>query len=85
MVLLGVAKELRNWKLMVRKVKAIYHTLNMFNVDVTTKCLIGECWIPITDVETARKTLIECSVSTLDLSGIRKTLLMLKNCYIYAR
>lgn len=46
-ILLSVAKELPAWMAMVHKMKAIYHTLNMFNMDVTKKCLIGECWCPI--------------------------------------
>lgn len=41
-VLLSVAKELPAWIIMVIKMKAIYHTLNLFNMDVTKKCLIGE-------------------------------------------
>lgn len=45
-VLFGVAKELQNWIVMIRKMKAIYHTLNMFNNDVSKKCMIGECWVP---------------------------------------
>ncbi|KAF5289210.1 hypothetical protein FQR65_LT00098 [Abscondita terminalis] len=45
-VLTTVTKELHNWMVMVRKMKAIYHTLNMFNMDVSKKCLIGECWMP---------------------------------------
>lgn len=47
---------------MVRKMKAIYYTLNLFNVDVTKKCFIGECWIPVSDLETVRNTLNESSV-----------------------
>ncbi|XP_031338492.1 V-type proton ATPase 116 kDa subunit a-like isoform X2 [Photinus pyralis] len=46
-VLSTVTKELYNWSVMVKKMKAIYHTLNMFNVDISTRCLIGECWIPV--------------------------------------
>ena len=35
----------------VRKIKAIYHTMNMFNLDVTHKCLIAECWCPVADLD----------------------------------
>ncbi|XP_014245398.1 V-type proton ATPase 116 kDa subunit a-like isoform X2 [Cimex lectularius] len=45
-VLVTVARELTAWTVMVKKMKAIYHTMNMFNMDVTKKCLIGECWVP---------------------------------------
>ena len=31
----------------VRKEKSIYHTLNMFSLDVTKKCLVGEGWSPV--------------------------------------
>lgn len=48
---------------MVKKMKAIYYTLNLFNVDVTKKCLIGEGWIPVGDVEVVRNALTEASVS----------------------
>lgn len=41
-VLVSVAKELPAWIIMVHKMKEIYHTLNLFNMDVTKKCLIGE-------------------------------------------
>lgn len=58
-VLVGVAKELQNWSVMVRKMKAIYHTLNMFNMDVTRKCLIGECWVPRKDMHNVQKALQE--------------------------
>lgn len=48
---------------MVRKMKAIYHSLNLFNMDVTKKCLIGECWVPLSDVPFIRKTLADRGVS----------------------
>lgn len=35
----------------VKKIKAIYHTMNMFNIDVTEKCLIAECWAPVIDLD----------------------------------
>lgn len=56
-VLLSVSKELHPWMVMMRKMKAIYHTLNMFNMDVTKKCLIGECWAPIRDLAIVRQAL----------------------------
>lgn len=41
--------------------KAIYHTLNLFNMDVTKKCLIGECWVPVNDLPVVRKSLTDGS------------------------
>lgn len=46
----------------VRKVKAIFHTLNLFNLDVTQKCLIAECWVPVRDLHIARKALAQGTV-----------------------
>ncbi|XP_049821736.1 V-type proton ATPase 116 kDa subunit a 1-like isoform X2 [Aethina tumida] len=50
-VLLAAAKNIKIWFIKVRKIKAIYHTLNMFNLDVTQKCLIAECWVPVKDLD----------------------------------
>ena len=50
-VLVAAAKNIKMWFVKVRKIKAIYHTLNYFNLDVTQKCLIAECWIPTVDIE----------------------------------
>ncbi|XP_071943511.1 V-type proton ATPase 116 kDa subunit a 1-like isoform X2 [Antedon mediterranea] len=50
-VLHSAASNIRLWFIKVRKLKAVYHTLNLFNLDVTQKCLIGECWCPVADLE----------------------------------
>ncbi|XP_076652341.1 V-type ATPase subunit a family protein Vha100-1 isoform X3 [Halictus rubicundus] len=56
-VLVAAAKNIKNWFVKVRKIKAIYHTLNLFNLDVTQKCLIAECWVPVLDIETIQLAL----------------------------
>ncbi|CAH0381402.1 unnamed protein product [Bemisia tabaci] len=56
-VLVAAAKNVKNWFIKVRKIKAIYHTLNLFNLDVTQKCLIAECWVPVMDIETIQLAL----------------------------
>ncbi|XP_054462810.1 V-type proton ATPase 116 kDa subunit a isoform X3 [Anoplopoma fimbria] len=50
-VLQAAAKTVRVWFIKVRKMKAIYHTLNLCNIDVTQKCLIAEAWCPVSDMD----------------------------------
>ncbi|XP_077383230.1 V-type proton ATPase 116 kDa subunit a isoform X2 [Festucalex cinctus] len=50
-VLQAAAKAVRVWFIKVRKMKAIYHTLNLCNIDVTQKCLIAEVWCPVSDLD----------------------------------
>nr|XP_060636958.1 V-type proton ATPase 116 kDa subunit a 1 isoform X3 [Anolis sagrei ordinatus] len=50
-VLQAAAKNVRVWFIKVRKMKAIYHTLNLCNIDVTQKCLIAEVWCPVADLD----------------------------------
>ncbi|XP_056672712.1 V-type proton ATPase 116 kDa subunit a 1 isoform X6 [Monodelphis domestica] len=53
-VLQATAKNIRVWFIKVRKMKAIYHTLNMCNIDVTQKCLIAEVWCPVTELDSVQ-------------------------------
>ncbi|EDW14441.1 V-type proton ATPase 116 kDa subunit a1 [Drosophila mojavensis] len=62
-VLATVSKNLPSWSIMVKKMKAIYHTLNLFNMDVTKKCLIGECWVPTKDLHVVQKALSDGSAA----------------------
>lgn len=62
-VLVAAAKNIKVWFIKVKKIKAIYHTLNMFNLDVTQKCLIGECWCPVKDLDKIQMALRRGTVS----------------------
>ncbi|KAL9890426.1 V-type proton ATPase 116 kDa subunit a1 [Glossina fuscipes] len=62
-VLATVSKNLPSWSIMIKKMKAIYHTLNLFNMDVTKKCLIGECWVPSKDLPVVQKALSDGSAA----------------------
>ncbi|XP_064397872.1 V-type proton ATPase 116 kDa subunit a 1-like [Halichondria panicea] len=42
-----IAQDLDTWQTKVKKIKSVYHILNMFNLDVTQRCLIAECWCPV--------------------------------------
>ncbi|XP_071516185.1 V-type proton ATPase 116 kDa subunit a 1-like isoform X2 [Panulirus ornatus] len=50
-VLVSAARNIRAWMMKVWKIKSIYHTLNMFNLDVIQNGLIAECWIPVANLE----------------------------------
>lgn len=64
MSLLHVSKELPNWLIMIRKMKAVYYTLNLFSTDTSQKCLIGECWVPVGDLSQLHRILSEESEAT---------------------
>ncbi|XP_049705433.1 V-type proton ATPase 116 kDa subunit a 1 [Helicoverpa armigera] len=55
-----VSKNWRLWMGQVRKAKAIYHAMNMFRYE---KCLIGEAWIPNSDLDAVNTVLHSCSES----------------------
>ncbi|XP_065355709.1 V-type proton ATPase 116 kDa subunit a 1 [Calliphora vicina] len=56
-VLVAAARNVPTWSIMIKKMKAIYHTLNMFNMDVSNKCLIGEGWVPTKDLPVVQNAL----------------------------
>ncbi|XP_050343253.1 V-type proton ATPase 116 kDa subunit a 1-like isoform X1 [Nymphalis io] len=57
LVLANIARDISTWMMAVRKEKAIYHTLNMFSMDIVKKCLIAECWVPRCDLHILQKAL----------------------------
>ncbi len=63
-VLQAAAKTVRVWFIKVRKMKAIYHTLNLCNIDVTQKCLIAEIWCPVSDLDSIQFALRRGTVRT---------------------
>ena len=46
----------------MKKIKAIYHALNMFNLDVTQRCLIAECWCPVEELDQIQQALTSGTV-----------------------
>jgi V-type H+-transporting ATPase subunit a len=56
-LLSAAARCIKIWFLKVHKIKAIYHVLNFFNLDVTAKCMIGECWCAVEDLESIHEAL----------------------------
>lgn len=48
--LLRIGENLARWQDVVRKEKAIYETMNLFNYDVRRKTLVAEGWVPLRDL-----------------------------------
>lgn len=57
------AANWHSWMVKVQKMKAIYHVLNMCNIDVTQQCLIAEIWFPMADTGRIKKALEQGMVS----------------------
>ncbi|XP_067909301.1 V-type proton ATPase 116 kDa subunit a 1-like [Heterodontus francisci] len=61
-LLTSAAKDVYKWNVKVKKMKAIYYTLNLCNIDITQKCLIAEIWCPVTDLKKVHCTLTKEAV-----------------------
>uniref|UniRef100_A0A8C6SQ12 V-type proton ATPase subunit a n=1 Tax=Neogobius melanostomus TaxID=47308 RepID=A0A8C6SQ12_9GOBI len=60
-VLQKASESAYSWVVHVKKMKAIYHILNLCSFDVTNKCLIAEVWCPVSDLTNLRVALEEGS------------------------
>ncbi|XP_064163497.1 V-type proton ATPase 116 kDa subunit a 2-like isoform X2 [Anguilla rostrata] len=56
-VLDKASESVCTWVIQVKKMKAIYHILNLCSFDVTNKCLIAEVWCPVNDLAALRGAL----------------------------
>ncbi|XP_051144730.1 V-type proton ATPase subunit a3-like [Andrographis paniculata] len=53
----AIGEQFEQWNFLVKKEKAIYHTLNMLSIDVTKKCLVGEGWSPVVATQQIQEAL----------------------------
>ncbi|KAM3825828.1 V-type proton ATPase 116 kDa subunit a 2 isoform 1-T1 [Vipera latastei] len=60
-VLCKASESIYTWDVQVKKMKAIYHVLNLCSFDVTNKCLIAEVWCSLADLPNMRRALDEGS------------------------
>ncbi|KFO95751.1 V-type proton ATPase 116 kDa subunit a isoform 2, partial [Calypte anna] len=60
-ILCKASESIYTWVIQVKKMKAIYHVLNLCSFDVTNKCLIAEVWCPVADMQNLRHALEEGS------------------------
>lgn len=59
------ATNWHSWVIKVQKMKAVYHVLNMCNIDVTQQCIIAEIWFPVADTKHIKRALEQ----GMELSG----------------
>nr|XP_044633738.1 V-type proton ATPase 116 kDa subunit a isoform X1 [Equus asinus]XP_044633792.1 V-type proton ATPase 116 kDa subunit a isoform X1 [Equus asinus]XP_044633829.1 V-type proton ATPase 116 kDa subunit a isoform X1 [Equus asinus] len=59
------AANWHSWVVKVQKMKAVYHILNMCNIDVTQQCVIAEIWFPVADTGRIKRALEQ----GMELSG----------------
>ena len=74
-VLKEIAFNLDEWTMMVRKEMAVYHTLNKLSVDVTSKVLIAEAWVPVFAMQQVQDVLVRTGqASSTQLSSVLQPL-----------
>lgn len=52
-----LASNLDSWTTIARREKAIYHTMNKLSVDVTSKVMVAEAWVPVAQRARLHETL----------------------------
>ena len=60
-----LAKNVRAWQWKILKLKSIYHTLNMFSMDASKNCMVGEFWCATGDMVKIEMALKRATVSKL--------------------
>ncbi|XP_060756858.1 V-type proton ATPase 116 kDa subunit a 1 [Neoarius graeffei] len=50
-VLNNAANRVKDWSIQVHKMKSIYYTLNLCNIDITHRLAIAEIWCPVLDLD----------------------------------
>jgi len=53
----SIASAVQDWASQVQREKGVFHTLNLFNYDVTHKCLIAEGWVADSAMPEVREAL----------------------------
>jgi len=66
----NIADNVAKWQYFLKCEKGIYAAMNLFNWDVTSKCLIAEGWCPTSDLPKINQTLqhamvIDCLIINL--------------------
>ncbi|KAL4300652.1 hypothetical protein AHAS_Ahas17G0222300 [Arachis hypogaea] len=56
-LLQSIGHQYEQWSLLLRREKAVYHTLNMLSFNVTRKCLLAEGWCPVFATSQIQKVL----------------------------
>ncbi|KAI4880452.1 hypothetical protein NFI96_011285 [Prochilodus magdalenae] len=60
-ILTKAAASIHQWITKVKKMKAIYYTLNLCNIDITQKLIVAEIWCPVSDLNSVQNALIKGS------------------------
>jgi len=63
-LLLRINHDWDSWMALVKREKMIYHSLNKFNIDVTSKCLVAQGWIPTKNREEILQALKEACLES---------------------
>ncbi|KAI0235381.1 H(+)-transporting V0 sector ATPase subunit a [Massospora cicadina] len=72
--LIHIGENLAVWTTVVKKEKAIYHTLNHFNYDNNRRCLIAEGWCSDNDIDRVQAILHTSGDSESSLAPILHTI-----------
>ncbi|KAH3678390.1 hypothetical protein WICMUC_001407 [Wickerhamomyces mucosus] len=69
----AISKALLNWYGIIQKEKSVYEILNYFDFDNNRKILVGEGWIPTTEIKKTTQVLIKNSNGVEPLLNVLST------------